>query len=521
MIWDYFNRHWALRLIVFALTSQCGLTTSPGGTTNHAVTGYIDGVMASSGGSIALHGWACSQGSTQSIAVDLYVNGPAGSGIHIGRYTANLPSEPAVAKTCQSTGTAYRFLIPLDGILSQHSGQSIYVYGTSTDSALPNAPLSHSGSFIVPGPVALSSGSTRLAIADRGDSGTGRIKIVDCTIWGSCSNNTPSCPAAGPCSADALNIFGYAYGPSIIKAKKDIHIFYCSRGGNTGARFSNAWDAIRYVHSTDGVSWSPSVVKLTASASVPTAANPAGTRDLAACDPSVVYYGKYYYLYYGSAYVSSSGNTLTVIQVARSPTIGGLYLTYTARNTWEASPPDPQMIIQPLADIPKSYGAGQPTMIVYHGKLRMWYTDTTVDTSNDGNHVYMLESTDPVRWTPSRSAETDIQSADVDVKFDATSSQFIMYLVKDTKRGLPEVMTAKSSDGMHWSSPIAANMIGPVTNYHVDSIGVSSDELGRLVPGESVLIAFGAPYSLETILPDTGSGMWSLYGSYSSKSRRP
>jgi predicted GH43/DUF377 family glycosyl hydrolase len=254
---------------------------------------------------------------------------------------------------------------------------------------------------------------------------------------------------------------------------------------------------------------------------MPTAAKPDGTRDLAACDPDVVYYGKYYYLYYGSAYVSSSGNTLTVIQVARSPTIGGLYLTYTARNTWEASPPDPQMIILPLADIPKSYGAGQPAVVVYNGKLRMWYTDTTVDASNDGNHVYMLESADPVRWKPSRSAETDIQSADVDVKFDVTLSQFTMYLVKDTERGQPEVMTSKSSDGMHWSSPIAAIMIGPVTNYHVESIGVSSDELGRLVPRDSVLIAFGAPYSLGTTLPETSPGMWSLYGSYSLKSGQP
>jgi hypothetical protein len=179
------------------------------------------------------------------------------------------------------------------------------------------------------------------------------------------------------------------------------------------------------------------------------------------------------------------------------------------------------MIILPLADIPKSYGAGQPAVVVYNGKLRMWYTDTTVDASNDGNHVYMLESTDPVRWTPSRSAETDIQSADVDVKFDVTSSQFIMYLVKDTEPGLTEVMTSKSSDGMHWNSPIAANMLGPAANYHVDSIGVSSDELGYLVPGESVLIVFGAPYSLGTILPDTSPGMWSLYGAYSSKSSQP
>jgi hypothetical protein len=132
----------------------------------------------------------------------------------------------------------------------------------------------------------------------------------------------------------------------------------------------------------------------------------------------------------------------------------------------------------------------------------------------------MLESTDPVRWKPSRSAETDIQSADVDVKLDVTSSQFIMYFVKGTKRSSPEIMTSKSSDGMHWSSPIEANMAGPVTNYHVDSIGVSSDASGRLVPGESVLIAFGAPYSLDTILPDTSPGMWSLYGAYRSKSRQ-
>src|SRR5882762_2681885 len=141
MIWGNFNTHWAFPLTVFALISQCGLATSRAENASHAVMGYIDGVMASPGGGIAVYGWACSQGSTQSIAVDLNVNGPDGSGIYIGRYTANLPSEPAVAQTCQSTGTAYRFLIPLGGTLSQHSGQSIYVYGIPSESGFPKAAL--------------------------------------------------------------------------------------------------------------------------------------------------------------------------------------------------------------------------------------------------------------------------------------------------------------------------------------------------------------------------------------------
>jgi len=55
--------------------------------------------------------------SVQSIPVDLYLNGPAGSGIGMGPTTSE-----AVAQACQSTGTAYRFVSPLASLIGKCQG---------------------------------------------------------------------------------------------------------------------------------------------------------------------------------------------------------------------------------------------------------------------------------------------------------------------------------------------------------------------------------------------------------------
>src|SRR5450759_1197461 len=119
----------------------------------HAATGTVlvavDG-LAASGANTSIVGWACGEGLTTSIYVVLYLNGPAGTGQLIGWFVANQSSEPAVAQACGSTGTNYRFSIPLSpSVLQSNQGQKIYVHGISP-TGLPNDLLTNSGTFLVP-----------------------------------------------------------------------------------------------------------------------------------------------------------------------------------------------------------------------------------------------------------------------------------------------------------------------------------------------------------------------------------
>jgi hypothetical protein len=130
--------------IFFLLTFQAHADTG-------TVLGAVDG-LAASGANTSIFGWACGKGLPTSIYVDLYLNGPGGTGQFIGRFLANQSSEPAVAQACSSTGTNYRFSIPLSpSVLQSDHGQTIYVHGISP-TGLPNDLLTNSGTFVVPYP---------------------------------------------------------------------------------------------------------------------------------------------------------------------------------------------------------------------------------------------------------------------------------------------------------------------------------------------------------------------------------
>lgn len=64
-------------------------------------------------------------------------------------------------------------------------------------------------------------------------------------------------------------------------------------------------------------------------------ARPPLTMDLSACDPSVVNFQGFYYMFYGSAITTAPNVFQTVIQVTRSTNLAGPYFTYTQRCTWE------------------------------------------------------------------------------------------------------------------------------------------------------------------------------------------
>ncbi len=329
------------------------------------------------------------------------------------------------------------------------------------------------------------------------------------TIWlASCGQPQMHGPAAAESQdglffpmVDSLNDgFFYAYAPSIIVKDNTYHVFFCSKGWLNYP----SWDAIRYTTSEDGKAWSQPKVMLQATA--------ANGKDMAACDPSVVFYQGIYYLYYSSAVTSAPRTFQTVIQVARSTNLDGPYLTYTQRRTWENTPKDPRVLIYPLqmhSSQPAGYGAGQQSVIVQNGKLLMWYTDDSIFTAGQPQvKTYMLESADPVTWSPAASRATNlIGQASMDVKYDATQGQFMMIRVENEFTSSSCLARSYSSDGMNWADPQTVIPSPEFPPYTHDG-GIAGDETGNLVPSHP-LVGFGVPWNLADV---NNWGQWDLYG---------
>ena len=294
----------------------------------------------------------------------------------------------------------------------------------------------------------------------------------------------------------------YAYAPSIILQNNVYHVFFCS-GGN----IAPAWDYIRYVSSSDGgTTWSTPVDMLHATAF--------NGMDLAACDPSVVFFQGFYYMFYGSAITTAPGVFQNVIQVARSTSIAGPYFTYTQRGTWDDTPNDPQVILQPLqirTQQPSGYGAGQPSVVVVNGKLFMWYTDDSLTVTQNGDfnafRLYMLQSTDPVTWAPDPNQRTDIVGQDSpDIKYDPVTSQFVATWVSNMFTAGAGLVQAFSTDGLHWSSP--KTLIGSTAfPAFSNNAGATADESGNFLPGPAI-VGFGRPFSQANI----NAGLWDMDG---------
>lgn len=111
------------------------------------IKGNIDGFTVDDA---EIRGWACATTRDESITVHLYVGGPAGSGVGIGAYIANEPSEAAVATSCSAGGSHYRFSIPInENTKKLYAGRIIYIHGISPDGG-SNLLINGSGSYAVP-----------------------------------------------------------------------------------------------------------------------------------------------------------------------------------------------------------------------------------------------------------------------------------------------------------------------------------------------------------------------------------
>lgn len=290
------------------------------------------------------------------------------------------------------------------------------------------------------------------------------------------------------------DLTSYAYGPSIIRKDGVYHVFFCSAGAYP------TWDSVRYVKSIDGKNWSVPTIVLRATG--------ANGFDLAACDPSVVFYQGFYYMYYSSAYTTAPNLFQTVIQVARSANIDGPYLTYTQRGTWEDTPTDPQIIIKPLVtrnQDPVGYGAGPQTAVVHSGEIFLWYTDDSIDL--DSSRMYMLHSTDPVTWTPSPTHQIAVAASSIDVKFNASKNQFVMTSLVNPHTANAYLTRSFSSNGISWSAFQTIIDVKAFPDY-ANNVGAAGDETGNTVASPT-LVAFGAQYDLSSY---NNWGQWDLYG---------
>jgi hypothetical protein len=231
--------------------------------------------------------------------------------------------------------------------------------------------------------------------------------------------------------------------------------------------------------------------------------------DMAACDPSLVSYQGFYYLYYSSAMTTAPNVFQTIIEAARSANIDGLYLTYTQRGTWESGPPGPQIIIYPMqihhqprvwswANL--SYRSEREAPDVVHRRFVVRRRPPNLQT-------FMLESTDPVTWTPDPSRATNlVNQASIDVKYDPSHAQFVMVKVENEFQSNAYLGFAVSSDGMHWNSPQTVIPPSEFPVYTHDA-GMAGDETGNIVSPHT-LVGFGAPYNLANV---NNWGQWDLF----------
>ncbi|MGH8087942.1 MAG: Ig-like domain-containing protein, partial [Stenotrophomonas sp.] len=117
------------------------------------IRGTLEGVTQAADGTYYLTGWACSSGRATPIAVHIYGGGAAGTGQGLGAAQANEASEPAIAATCQTGATNYRFRFALTDALRQSNANALlYVHGISPAGA-SNDLLGNSGVFRIPPPL--------------------------------------------------------------------------------------------------------------------------------------------------------------------------------------------------------------------------------------------------------------------------------------------------------------------------------------------------------------------------------
>nr|WP_252513597.1 RHS repeat-associated core domain-containing protein [Xanthomonas arboricola] len=109
------------------------------------IKGRIEGIQGRN-----IVGWACSTRLRQSIEIHVYAGGAAGGGAAVTSANSNLASEPGIASACSSTGSNYRFSIPItDELIRTNGGRSLYIHGISPVGR-DNSLIDGSGALSIP-----------------------------------------------------------------------------------------------------------------------------------------------------------------------------------------------------------------------------------------------------------------------------------------------------------------------------------------------------------------------------------
>lgn len=328
----------------------------------------------------------------------------------------------------------------------------------------------------------------------------GLLRVLDCSIPGVCAQNLT--PLAID-SAGTLARFSYAYAPSIVSENGVDHVFYCSHGeANAG------YDYIRRFSSR--------------SMNIEIAVKSTGSRqlDLAACDPSIVFFEGYYYMFYSSSIQTNLPGEpyfqQNVLQVARASRLDGEWLTFTQRETWEATPSDPKIILGPQVrrSSPRSVeeiGLAWPSAVVRDGEIHLWFVDDSVLEANQfqaqSRPYFYLKSRIPTFWhrpSAQRTSLSQIHSAEI--KFDPVVGQFALFEIAQAHTQGAFAQVRFSRDGLNWSQ--TRPLTGPMEGAH--NIGVKGDQSGWLLRDQTLQIMFGLPWGGRPKSQDVWTE-WDLY----------
>jgi hypothetical protein len=280
----------------------------------------------------------------------------------------------------------------------------------------------------------------------------------------------------------------YGYAPSIIKKDGKYHAYFCSSGGG------GVWDYIRYSSSTDGINWTNPVIALAHKI----ATVDGKVRNMATCDPSVIYENGYYYLFIGTAdqIGASWDRFIGYINVARSTRPDGGFAFLNEANGWEVEAARAKRVAIPIEMREGWYGVGQPSVLKKDGLFYMWYTDNTDTTNTSPNLVelFLQKTSDITNW-PTRGTKIIVPNnphpglvSSIDVKYDALLGKFVMFWAYD--RGHRMYMSS-SLDGIHWEELRAVSGYGFIP-YDANNGGLSGDEKGHILTDEKILFGFGA-----------------------------
>lgn len=325
----------------------------------------------------------------------------------------------------------------------------------------------------------------------------------------------------------------YAYAPAIIFKDNKYHVFFCSHGHENGITYT--WDYIRYITSTDGITWSAPQIVLRAKANI----GPNGKwRNYAACDPNILYDDGYYYLTTTNAYQTGTRGGLNLdnsgqeifyaqsgISISRATNLTGPYQTYTERNTWETVPLDPKIIVKPLVhrsqQVPGNppttgYGVGQQTVIKKDGQYYMWVTDDSneVDINNLTLRTFLRKSNNLLDWSTSQAIEIKQANGQPlrmvhspDIKYDPATNRFVMLRIINAHQANSHLALYYSLDGITWTNVTILINQDKFPNF-ANNLGFSGNEYNNLISNQ-ILVGFGAPYNLS---PTDNWAHWSLYG---------